>query len=126
MKLYRCTHCNNIVEKVVDRGVPVFCCGEEMVELTANTVDAAFEKHVPVALYNEGELHVKVGEVMHPMSEAHYITTIFVCMGNQVLRADLTPSDIPEAKFALGTYHGKVEVYEYCNLHGLWKTELTL
>ena len=28
------------------------------------------------------------------------------------------------ATFALGGYKGTVEVYEYCNLHGLWKAEI--
>ena len=28
MKLYRCAHCGNIVFKVVDKGVPVVCCGQ--------------------------------------------------------------------------------------------------
>ena len=34
--------------KVVDSNVPVECCGEEMVELEANTEDASVEKHLPV------------------------------------------------------------------------------
>ena len=48
MKLYRCAHCGNIVFKVVDKGVPVVCCGEPMQELVPNTTDGALEKHVPV------------------------------------------------------------------------------
>ena len=48
MKLYKCMHCGNVVEKVLDKGVPVVCCGETMVELVANTKDEATEKHVPV------------------------------------------------------------------------------
>ncbi|MFR5600377.1 MAG: desulfoferrodoxin family protein [Holdemania filiformis] len=35
----------------------------------------------------------------------------------------LTPADAPKAVFEIG--EGKpLAVYEYCNLHGLWKTEL--
>ena len=30
LKLYYCAHCGNIVYKVVDKGVPVMCCGEKM------------------------------------------------------------------------------------------------
>ena len=43
MKFYVCEHCGNIVEKVVDKGVPVVCCGEKMKELVAGSVDAAAE-----------------------------------------------------------------------------------
>ena len=31
-----------------DKKIPTICCGEPMVLLEANTVDAAFEKHIPV------------------------------------------------------------------------------
>ena len=50
MKLYKCEICGNIIEKVIDKGVPVMCCGKPMVELTANTSDGALEKHVPLSL----------------------------------------------------------------------------
>lgn len=124
MKLYRCAHCGNIVELVIDNGVPVMCCGEAMQEIVANTTEAALEKHVPVLSIENGELIAKVGEVAHPMTDEHFITTIIAVLGNQTLRADLTPADEPIARFALGDYKGKVEVYEYCNLHGLWKAEI--
>ena len=32
MKLYKCEICGNIIEKVIDKGVPVMCCGKPMVE----------------------------------------------------------------------------------------------
>lgn len=124
MKLLKCEICGNIVELVEDHGVPVMCCGKPMAALTANTTDAALEKHVPVAEVVEGNLHVKVGSVEHPMLKEHYITAIYVEMGNKVYRADLKPEEKPEAIFALGDYKGTVVVYEYCNLHGLWKTEV--
>lgn len=124
MKLYRCAHCGNIMELVIDKGVPVFCCGEVMEEIVANTTEAALEKHIPALSIENGVLTAMVGEVAHPMTEEHYITTIIAVVGNQTLRADLTPADQPVAHFALGDYKGTVEVYEYCNLHGLWKAEI--
>ena len=42
-KFYKCNHCGNVIEKVVDSQVPVVCCGEKMVELIPNTVDASNE-----------------------------------------------------------------------------------
>ena len=47
VKFFRCNHCGNIITMVIDKGVPVMCCGEAMEELKANTTDAATEKHVP-------------------------------------------------------------------------------
>ena len=47
LKFYKCMHCGNIAIKPFDAGVPLVCCGEKMTELTANTTDAAVEKHVP-------------------------------------------------------------------------------
>ena len=46
-KFYKCNHCGNVIEKVVDSKVPVVCCGENMVELTPNTVDASTENTCP-------------------------------------------------------------------------------
>ena len=124
MKLYVCPICGNVVEKIVNKGVPVVCCGKPMVELTANTTDGALEKHVPVLSIDGDKLHVKVGEVSHPMTDEHLITTIIAVFNNQVLRVDLTSADQPEAVFAIGDYKGTIEVYEYCNLHGLWKATI--
>ena len=47
-KFYKCRHCGNVIQKVVDSRVPVVCCGEKMEELIPGTVDASVEKHVPV------------------------------------------------------------------------------
>ena len=45
--------------KVVDKKVPVMCCGAKMEELVPNTEDAAGEKHVPV-ITKIDECRVKV------------------------------------------------------------------
>ncbi|MBQ8225662.1 MAG: desulfoferrodoxin [Bacteroides sp.] len=121
-KFYKCEHCGNVVVKVVDSGVPVVCCGEKMKELVANTVDASQEKHVPVVTrLDDCTLKVEVGSVPHPMTLEHHIAFIYVETENGGIRVDLT--DKPEA--VVCTCTGKpIAVYEYCNLHGLWKTEL--
>ena len=48
VKFYRCPICGNIVGVINGDGSRLVCCGKPMEELTANTVDAATEKHVPV------------------------------------------------------------------------------
>ena len=121
-KFYRCRHCGNVIVKFVDSGVPVVCCGEQMEELSPNTVDASNEKHVPVVRQTEGgKLKIEVGSIPHPMTPEHHIVFIYVEMENGGIRIDL--KDKPEAEIC--ACNGKVTaVYEYCNLHGLWKTEV--
>ena len=121
-KFYRCNHCGNVIEKHVDSKVPVVCCGEKMQELVANTVDASTEKHVPVVTkVDDCTIKVQVGSVEHPMLPEHHISFIYVETENGGMKINL--KDKPEATFC--TCSDKpVAVYEYCNLHGLWKTEL--
>ena len=122
VKFYKCRHCGNVIEKLVDSKVPVVCCGEKMEELIPNTVDASNEKHVPVVTWiDEHTIKVEVGSVAHPMTEEHHISFIYVETENGGIKVNLT--DKPEAIICTcGTK--PVAVYEYCNLHGLWKTEL--
>ena len=121
-KFYKCNHCGNVVIKVVDSNVPVVCCGEEMSELIPNTVDASGEKHVPVVTrIDEKTIKVNVGSVAHPMLEEHYIAFVYVETENGGIMVNL--KDKPEAIVYVGE-EKVLAVYEYCNLHGLWKTEL--
>jgi superoxide reductase len=95
----------------------------DMTELDANSSDGAGEKHVP-ALERDGKtLKVKVGAVSHPMEEKHYINWIVAEQGARTQRVVLKPGAAPEAAFALDGAADPVTVYEYCNLHGLWKAE---
>ena len=126
MKFYRCNVCGNIVELTHNGGGQLHCCGQAMELLSANTQDAAQEKHVPVATYDNGVVHVQVGSVEHPMLEEHWIEFILVKAGDLVARVDLVAGQKPVADIPVGDYKGKVEVYEYCNLHGLWVAELDI
>ena len=121
-KFYKCRHCGNVIEKVVNSGVPVVCCGEQMQELVPNTVDASNEKHVPVVTkLDDCRIKVEVGSVAHPMLPEHHIAFIYVETEKGGIRVNLT--DKPEAVICVCDSK-PVAVYEYCNLHGLWKTEL--
>lgn len=124
LKMMRCNHCGNMVVSIKDAGVPIVCCGENMEVLEPNTVDAAQEKHVPEVGVAGDYVTVKVGSVEHPMTEEHYITHIILETDKGYQIARLTPQDKPEATFALAGGAKAVAVYEYCNLHGLWKKEL--
>ena len=97
---------------------------EKMDELVANTVDASAEKHVPVVTkVDDCTIKVEVGSAPHPMTPEHHISFIYVETENGGMRITVKDKEKAEAVFC--TCADKpVAVYEYCNLHGLWKTEL--
>ena len=112
LKFFVCTHCGNLAGMVYSSGVPMICCGEPMKELVPNTVDAAGEKHKPVVSVEGSTVTVAVGSVAHPMTDAHLIQWVALQTEQGV------------AVFALAEGDKPVAAYAYCNLHGLWKTEL--
>lgn len=122
VKFYKCAHCGNVIVKVVDSKVPVVCCGQKMEELVANTIEASAEKHIPVATpLDGGKLRIEVGSVHHPMLPEHHIAFVYVETENGGILVDL--KDEPVAEVSLGDAKA-IAVYEYCNLHGLWKLEM--
>ena len=94
-----------------------------MKELTANTTDAAVEKHVPVIVSDGFRIRVKIGEAAHPMTEEHLIQWVYAQTTEGGHRKVLKAGDAPEVCFDLTENEKLIAVYAYCNLHGLWKTE---
>ena len=123
VKFYVCPHCGNIVEMVHDAGVKPFCCGQKMDELVPNTVEASGEKHIPAVKVGEAKVEVNVGAVDHPMVDVHWIEWVQLVTDKGSYRKWLNPGEAPNVKFLLSE-EKPVAVYAYCNLHGLWKTEL--
>ena len=122
MKFLRCKVCGKIVALVNDcSSCPTKCCGEAMEEIPANTQDCAHEKHVPVYQVEGNIVTVRIGESDHPMLEAHYIQWIALETNKGNQRKVLKPGDAPETQFALLPGEEVVAVYEFCNLHGLYK-----
>ena len=121
MKFYKCEICGKIVAMVKETPVDTMCCGQAMRELVPGTTDGAAEKHVPVYTLEGNTVKVKVGSVEHPMTDAHHIEWIAIETENGNQRKELKPGDKPEATFALVPRDKVKSVYEYCNLHGLWK-----
>lgn len=123
-KFYICEHCGNIVGKIHDAGVPLVCCGQKMKELVPGTVEASTEKHIPVASVEGGIVNVTVGAVEHPMTEEHFIQWVYLKTTSGGQRKTLTPGSAPAVSFALTGDDKPLSVYAYCNLHGLWMSEL--
>ena len=122
-KFYICEHCGHIVTKIHDAGVPVVCCGQKMKELVPGVVEASVEKHLPVVTVEGDLVRVNVGSVAHPMAEEHSILWVYLETDRGGQRKELTVGAAPEVVFAVKDER-PVAVYAYCNLHGLWKTEL--
>lgn len=141
--IYKCNECGYILEVIhlgkrtlVSAGegytktltvadAKVICCGKPMQLLTANTVDASTEKHVPDIKFEGDKVVVNVGSVDHPMTPEHLIQWVILCYDNVVQRVDLTADDKPHAEFFIGPDVKLVEAYAYCNLHGLWSATAT-
>lgn len=117
---YMCETCGNIIKYMEKSKINAMCCGKEMRELEPNTVDAAVEKHVPVVSKEGSKVIIKVGSVPHPMIEEHYIKWISITTTKRVIDYELKPNNKPEVELVLED-EDIVEVFAYCNLHGLWK-----
>ncbi len=105
----RCSKCQSLVEVIKDctsDNCSIKCCGEEMIELAPNSVDASFEKHVPN--YEAIDNHIIV-KVNHVMEEEHFIEWIAMLANNKIIK-------IPYVKGS--------KIYSFCNKHGLWSKEV--
>lgn len=118
---YRCAVCGNVAVKLVDRGVPMSCCGQIMNELKSNTSEGAGEKHIPVGIIEDGEIKIQVGANLHPMTEEHYISLIVIETNLGFKVFNLTAKDQPIVSMRLSKGEKYISSYAYCNLHGLWE-----
>lgn len=123
-KFLVCEHCGNLIGMIKDSGVPMICCGQPMTVLNANTADASVEKHTPIVTVEGNKVIATVGSVEHPMVDVHYIEWIYVETNKGGQRKALNPGEAPKAEFVMADGEVIKAVYAYCNLHGLWKTEI--
>ncbi len=122
-RFFICEHCGNLVGLIHDAGVPMMCCGQKMTQLEPGAVDANVEKHIPIVNLEGDTVKVVIGSVMHPMSDEHKIAWVYLQTDRGGQRKRLLPDTEPSVTFAL--YEEKpIAVYAYCNLHGLWQTDI--
>ena len=122
-KFFLCRHCGNMIGLIKDEGIPMVCCGEDMMELVPNTVEASTEKHLPDVTVSGDKIIVQIGIVPHPMEDAHHITFVYVESENGGQRKCMAIGKEPKVSFSF-IDDKPLAVYAYCNLHGLWKTEI--
>lgn len=123
MNFFACSVCGNLIIKLVDSGLTPVCCGRDMIVLEPGTTDASLEKHVPVWKVDGCKVFVFVGEEPHPMTKDHYIQCIVLHTTNGYHICNLCPDDAPSACFRVCKGEEVIAVYEYCNLHKLWKSD---
>jgi superoxide reductase len=103
----------------------------------AKTQGEPEKKHIPsilvvkkCGLIPEGcmDVHVKVGEIEHPMQKEHYITFIDFYVDKKYLsRVYLTPERLhPAAALHMKVNTGVLTAVEHCNIHGYWMAETNL
>lgn len=117
---YKNQNCKGVL---LEMGAPETACNcPELELLQAGSVDASAEKHVPVASVEGNMVKIQVGSEPHPMIPEHHIEWIYVKTSFGGIFCDLNVGDPPEALMHL-VPDEVLEVYEYCNLHGLWKAK---
>lgn len=95
------------------------------------------KKHIPAirvvkkcGLIPEGcaDVHVRIGEILHPMEAKHYIMHIDFYLNREFIsRVILTPGALnPAAGLHLKAQGGKLSAIELCNIHGAWINEVDL
>ncbi len=120
MKILKCMSCGALVRVIDDCHCHcgIECCGDKMEEVTLNSKDAAFEKHLPQYEKVGDKIMVKVP---HVMEEEHYIEFITYLHDGKEETIYLNSNDNPEVEF---TYYPNSKLYSYCNKHGLWVTDV--
>lgn len=116
----KCNKCGAIIQVLKDctcNDCGIKCCNEQMKTLIPNSVDASFEKHLPVYEIKDTMIEVTVN---HVMEEEHYIEwiTIYYEDGSNCTKI-LKPGSSAIAVFE---YKENAILYAYCNKHGLWET----
>ncbi|MBE6700265.1 MAG: desulfoferrodoxin [Ruminococcaceae bacterium] len=122
-RFFICEHCGNLIGMIHDAGVPMMCCGQKMTKIEPGTVEASREKHLPVVTVTENTVKVEIGSQAHPMTEEHSILWVYLQTDKGGQRKCLTAGESPVVTFAFAE-EKPLAVYAYCNLHGLWKTDI--
>lgn len=145
MKIYICQVCGHLEFNMPPEKCPV--CFAERDKFTQNDMifkesneksPEAETKHIPIVTISKKcglipespcvDITVRVGKTIHPMEEKHFITFID-CYQNEkyISRVILTPPSVyPAACFHLKNDGGTITIVENCNIHGYWKTDMSM
>ena len=121
-EIFRCKICGNIIEILEGGEGELVCCEEPMELIKVQTEEAMYEKHKPVISAKGEDIEIKVGEVLHPMTQEHHIDFIEAISldGKYLYRKYLEADEQPIMKFFCKT--DKMKAREFCNIHGFFET----
>ena len=122
-RFFICRRCGNVVGVINDSGVPIKCCGQNMEQLEPERSDEKSEKHKPIVKIEGNKVDVKVGNTAHPMEDEHSITWVYLQTDRGGHRKCLEKNGDPHVEFVISD-EKPLAVYAYCNLHGMWITEV--
>lgn len=120
-QICKCNVCGNIVEILHAGAGSLVCCNQPMEKLVEKNQEEGFEKHLPVIEKRGNLIKIKVGDVLHPMEDAHFIEWIEIIEDGVSYRKVLSPGQSPEMQMEVGG--GEIFVRSFCNIHGLWKSD---
>lgn len=89
-----------------------------------NNLSDAEKEHVPYVMYQDSEkIEVSIGEEMHPISDEHRITGIYLIdeHGHIVEEIFIMPEEEPVAEFDVSGLD-VFEIRASCSKHGLWSS----
>lgn len=125
-ELYKCKICGKIVEVLNGGAGELVCCSAPMDKIEAKQhEDNLNEKHLPVLIKDENDKYIiRVGETIHPMEENHYIMFIEAISKDKkyLKRVYLKPNE--KAELDLECICRNFDAREYCNIHGLFESNL--
>ena len=124
LEIYKCNVCGSVIE-VINAGVgQLVCCSLPMELLPEHKNDDEYqEKHVPIVSLEGENKTIRVGSIPHPMEEKHNISFVYVETLKGGQRKSLLVGEEPKVSFTF-VDDEPVSIFAYCNLHGLWKTEI--
>lgn len=122
-RFYICRICKNTVGLLHAGDKPLSCCGEWMTRMPLRNEKENEQKHTPRVVCKNDKVTVDVGTVMHPQTDSHGISWIYLQTDRGGQRKCLAPNSKPTAEFSL-LNEKPVAAYAFCNMHGLWKTDI--
>ena len=146
MKTFVCNHCGHIEFNNIPDKCLVCKAGKEEYKEKPDAIEKpgqagrgeADSKHIPkIVIVKEcglipnagcNDVHVRIGEIEHPMINEHYIRYIDYYLDYQFIsRVWLSPEKChPAAALHLKASSGTITIVENCNKHGNWMNEAKL
>ncbi|MGL4950499.1 MAG: desulfoferrodoxin family protein [Mycoplasma sp.] len=100
---------------------------EVLEELSIKTEDVGFEKHLPYVFIENHKVCSRTGkDIFHPHTAEHHMVWFKLVIDGKVVETiGLDGTKEPSVVFNTEIVDGQnIDVYAYCNLHGVWKGTL--